>query len=328
MTSFKMMRRTAVTALVALAAGWQAPALAQQYPDRPIKFVWPYAAGGLGANLARLLTDGLQERLGQPVVMDVRPGAGGTLGTAAIKNAAPDGYTIGLSTIAPLSLGPSLYKNLPYDSTKDFEPVAMTFIGPNLIVVNSSSPIKTFGDLVAFAKANPGKLSYGTAGNGSTFHLTAGLFSQLTNGQMINVPYRGGAPAFMGLLGGEVQVVFGNTDSLPHVAAGKMRALAVMSPKRVSIAPDVPTTAELGMPELMLESWYGVIAPAGTPKPIIDRLNREIAAVLETPRVKDALKTLNTEVAPDTSTATFRKTIASEIARWKPVIQAAGITAE
>ncbi len=327
MTSFKMMRRTALAALFALAAAWQAPAFAQ-YPDRPIKLIWPYAAGGLGANLARLITDGLTERLGQPVVMDIRPGAGGTLGTGLLKTSPPDGYTIALSTIAPLSLAPGLYKNLSYDSVKDFEPIAMTFVGPNIIVVNASSPIKTFGDLVAYAKANPGKLSYGTAGNGSTFHLTAGLFSQLTKGEMVNVPYKGGAPAFMGLLGGEVQVVFGNTDSLPHVAADKMRALAVMSPKRVSIAPNIPTTAELGMPELMLESWYGVIAPAGTPKPIIDRLNREITAVLATQRVKDALKTLNTEAASDTSVETFRKTIASEIDRWKPVIQAAGITVD
>lgn len=327
MKALKMLRRTAVGALVALVATWQLPAFAE-YPDRPIKLIWPYAAGGLGANLARLITDGLQERLGQPVVMDVRPGAGGTLGMGVLKTSPPDGYTIALSTIAPLSLAPSLYKSLPYDSVKDFEPVAMTFIGPNLIVVNASSPFKTFGDLVSFAKANPGKLSYGTAGNGSTFHLTAGLFSQLTKGELVNVPYKGGAPAFMGLLGNETDVVFGNTDSLPHVAAGKMRALAVMSPKRVSIAPDVPTTAELGMPELMLESWYGVVAPAGTPKPIIDRLNREITAVLQTQRVKDALKTLSTEAAPDQSVATFRKTIASEIARWKPVIQTAGITAE
>ena len=325
MTSFKMLRRGALAALFALTASWQLPALAD-YPDRPIKLIWPYAAGGLGANLARLITDGLTERMGQPVVMDIRPGAGGTLGSGVLKNSPADGYTIMLGTIAPLSLAPGLYKDLSYDPVKDFAPVAMTFIGPNLIVVNASSPIKTFGELVAYAKANPGKLSYGTAGNGSTFHLTAGLFSQLTNGQMVNVPYRGGAPAFMGLLGGEVQVVFGNTDSLPHVAAGTMRTLAVMSPQRVSIAPDVPTTAELGMPELMLESWYGVVAPAGTPQPIIDRLNREITAVLDTPRVKNALKTLNTEAARDTSAANFGKTIASEIARWKPVIQAAGIT--
>lgn len=308
MASLKMVRRSALIALFALAAAWQAPAaFAQQWPERPIKLIWPYAAGGLGNNLARILIDGLSERLGQPVVIDIRPGAGGTLGTGLLKSAAPDGYTILLSTIAPLSLAPGLYKNLPYDPVKDFAPVAMTFIGPNIVVVNASSPFKTFGDLVAYAKANPGKLSYGTAGNGSTFHLTAGLFSQITKGDMVNVAYKGSAPAFMGLLGNETQVIFGNADSMPHIAAGKLRALAVLSPQRVSIAPEIPTTVELGMPELVLESWYGVLAPAGTPKPIIDRLNREIAAVLATPKAQQQLKTLSTEAARDTSAAGVRQ---------------------
>jgi len=299
-----------------------------EYPDKPIKLVWPYAAGGLGNNLARLLSEGLAERLGQPVVLDIRPGAGGTLGSTVLKNSPPDGYTIMLGTIAPLALAPGLYRNLPYDPVKDFEPIAMTYVGPNIIVVNASSPIQDFAGLVAYARANPGKLSYGTAGNGSTFQLTAGLFSQLTQGEMLNVPYKGGAPAFMALLANEVQVVFGNTDSLPHVAAGKMRALAVMSPKRTPVAPEIPTTTELGMPELVLESWYGLVAPAGTPRAIIDRLNRETAAVLASPKVRQQLKTLNTDVAADTSADAFRATIASEIARWRPVIQSAGIVAD
>lgn len=317
----KLVRRAFVAAL-ALAA---LPAFAA-YPDRPIKLIWPYAAGGLGYNLSRLITDGLTERLGQPVVIDVKPGAGGTLGAGQLKLAAPDGYTIMMGTIAPLALAPGLYgSKLAYDPTKDFEPIAMTFVGPNIIVVNADSPFKTFGALAAYARTNPGRLSYGTAGNGSTFHLTAGLFSQITKGQMVNVPYKGGAPAFMALLAKEVDTVFGTTDSLPHVEAGKMRALAVMSPKRISFAPDIPTTAELGMPELMLESWYGLVAPAGTPKAIIDRLNTETAAVLRTPKVQAALKTLKTEAARDTSSATMKKTIAAEITRWKPVIEQAGI---
>ena len=280
----------------------------------------------MGYNLSRLITEGLTERLGQPVIIDVRPGAGGTLGAGQLKLAAPDGYTIMMGTIAPLALAPGLYgKALAYDPIKDFEPIAITFVGPNIIVVNSSSPIKTFAELVAFAKANPGKLTFGTAGNGSTFQLTAGLFSQITKGDMVNVPYKGGAPAFMALLAGDVNTVFGNTDSLPHVEAGKLRALAVMSPKRISFAPNIPTTAELGMPELMLESWYGLVAPAGTPKEITERLNKETAAVLATPKVQEALKGLKTEVSQDTSTASMRKTIASEIARWRPIIEKAGI---
>ena len=321
---FRTLKRMAQLAGLSLALA--APGAQAAWPDKPIKLIWPYAAGGLGYNLSRLITDGLTERLGQPVIIDVKPGAGGTLGAGQLKLAAPDGYTIMMGTIAPLSLAPGLYgKALSYDPMKDFEPIAITFVGPNIIVVNANSPIKSFADLVAYAKANPGKLTYGTAGNGSTFQLTAGLFSQLTKGEMINVPYRGGAPAFMALLGGDVSAVFGNTDSLPHVQAGKLRALAVMSPRRISFAPDIPTTAELGMPELMLESWYGLVAPAGTPREIIDRLNKETAAVLATPKVKEALKTLNTEASRDTSAATMKKTIAAEIARWRPVIEKAGI---
>lgn len=321
---FRTLKRMAQLAGLSLALA--APGAQAAWPDKPIKLIWPYAAGGLGYNLSRLITDGLTERLGQPVIIDVKPGAGGTLGAGQLKLAAPDGYTIMMGTIAPLSLAPGLYgKALSYDPMKDFEPIAITFVGPNIIVVNANSPIKSFADLVAYAKANPGKLTYGTAGNGSTFQLTAGLFSQLTKGEMINVPYRGGAPAFMALLGGDVSAVFGNTDSLPHVQAGKLRALAVMSPRRISFAPDIPTTAELGMPELMLESWYGLVAPAGTPREIIDRLNKETAAVLATPKVQEALKTLNTEASRDTSAATMKKTIAAEIARWRPVIEKAGI---
>lgn len=321
----KSIRRALFGIIVATAALWQNTALAG-WPDKPIKLIWPYAPGGLGYSLSRLIADGLSERLGQPVIIDVKPGAGGTVGAGFLKLAPADGYTIMLGTIAPLSLAPGLYgKSLSYDPTKDFEPIALTFVGPNMIVINASNPIKTFQEFVAFAKNNPGKLSYGTAGNGSTFQLTAGLFSQITNGEMINVPYKGGAPAFMALLANDISVVFGNTDALPHIAAGKLRALAVMSPRRLSFVPEVPTTAELGMPELMLESWYGLVAPAGTPKEIIDRLNKETAAILVTTKVQEALKTLNTETARDTSVAHMKKTIASEIMRWRPIIQAAGI---
>jgi tripartite-type tricarboxylate transporter receptor subunit TctC len=323
---FRTFKRIAQIVGLGLALALAATTAHAAWPDKPIKLFWPYAAGGLGYNLSRLITEGLTERLGQPVIIDVRPGAGGTLGAGQLKLAAPDGYTIMMGTIAPLALAPGLYgKALAYDPIKDFEPIAITFVGPNIIVVNSSSPIKTFAELVAFAKANPGKLTFGTAGNGSTFQLTAGLFSQITKGDMVNVPYKGGAPAFMALLAGEVSTVFGNTDSLPHVEAGKLRALAVMSPKRISFAPNIPTTAELGMPELMLESWYGLVAPAGTPKEITERLNKETAAVLATPKVQEALKGLKTEVSQDTSTAYMRKTIASEIARWRPIIEKAGI---
>ena len=323
-TLFRTLKRIAQLAGLALALA--ATTAHAAWPDKPIKMIWPYAAGGLGHNLSRLISDGLTERLGQPVVIDVKPGAGGTLGAGQLKLAAPDGYTIMMGTIAPLSLAPGLYgSKLAYDPVKDFEPIAMTYIGPNLVVVNANSPIKTFAELVAYAKGNPGKMSYGTAGNGSTFQLTAGMFSQITKGDMVNIPFKGGAPAFMALLAGDIDTVFGDASSLSHVEAGKLRALAVLSPKRVSFAPNVPTIAELGMPELVLESWYGLVAPAGTPKEIIDHLNRETAAILATPKVQEQLKTLRTEAARDTSSAHLKRTIAAEIARWRPIIEQAGI---
>jgi len=321
----KLTRRGLVAALALGTALWQAPAFAA-WPEKPIKLIWPYAAGGLGYNLTRVITDGLTERLGQPVVIDVKPGAGGTLGAAQLKLAPPDGYTLMMGTIAPLALAPGLYgASLPYDPVKDFEPIVMTYAGPNVVVVNAKSPIKSFADLVAYAKANPGKLAYGTAGNGSTFQLTAGLFSHLTRGEMVNVPFKGGSAAFMSLLAGDVDVVFGDASSLTHVEAGKLRALAVLSPERVSFAPDIPTTRELGMPEVMLESWYGIVAPAGTPKAIVDRINKETAAILATARVQELVRTMRTQTARETSSEHFRKTIASEVARWRPVIEQAGI---
>jgi tripartite-type tricarboxylate transporter receptor subunit TctC len=323
----KMVRRTAVAAIFALAAAFQSPAFAA-WPDKPIRMVWPFATGGLGANLARILAEGLSQRLGQPVFVDAKPGGGGILAFQFTKTAAPDGYTIMLGTNSTSTLSPSLTKNLPFDPVKDFEHIAMVFVGGNAIVVKADSPIKSFADLRAQAKANPGKLTYGSAGNGTTFHLMPAMFDHLNGSKMVHVPYKGGAPAYMGLLGGETSVVFGDLSSLPHVQAGKMRALAVLSPKRLAVAPDVPTSAELGMPDLVMESFYGLFAPLGTPKEILDRLNKETAAVLATPAVQAQLKTLVMDAAPDTSPRYFVEKIKSETARWRPVIQASGITAD
>ncbi len=329
MSTSKVLRRTAIATLLALAASWQAPALAQaQWPDKPIRLVWPFATGGLGANLARILAEGLQQQLGQPVFVDAKPGGGGILAFQFTKQAAPDGYTIMLGTNSTSTLVPSMTKSLPFDPVKDFEHIAMVYTSGNVIVVKADSPIKDFADLRAQAKANPGKLNYGSAGNGSTYHLMPSMFDMINGSTMVHVPYKGGGPAYMGLLGGETSVVMGDLSALPHVQAGKMRALAVTTTKRVDAAPDIPTTAEVGMPELVMESFYGLFAPKGTPKPILDRINKAAAAVLAQPSVQQQLKTLSTQSAPDTSGKYFVDKIQSEQARWKPVIEKANITIE
>ncbi|MGE0098010.1 MAG: Bug family tripartite tricarboxylate transporter substrate binding protein [Hydrogenophaga sp.] len=327
MKSPKLLRRTLLASLLAFAASWQTPALAD-WPDRPIRMVWPFASGGMGASLARILAEGLTQELGQPVYVEAKPGGGGILAFQFTKSATPDGYTIMLGTNSTSTLVPSINKNLPFDPTRDFEHVAMVYVGGNAVVVRADSTIKDFADLRAQAKANPGKLTYGSAGNGTTFHLMPAMFDLINGSKMVHVPYKGGAPAFMGLLGGETSVVFGDLSSLPHVQAGKMRALAVMSPKRLDAAPDIPTTAELGMPELVMESFYGVFAPLGTPRPILEKLNKATAAVLAMPSVQQQLKTLSMQAAPDTSAKYFADKIRSETARWKPVIDKSGITSE
>jgi tripartite-type tricarboxylate transporter receptor subunit TctC len=290
--------------------------------------VWPFATGGIGANLARILAEGLSQRLGQPVFVDAKPGGGGILAFQYTKTAPPDGYTIMLGTNSTSTLVPSMSKDLPFDALRDFEHIAMVYTGGNSIVVKADSPIRSFADLRAQAKASPGKLTYGSAGNGTTFHLMPAMFDLLNGSKMVHVPYKGGGPAYMGLLGGETSVVFGDLSSLPHVHAGKMRALAVLSPKRLEAAPDIPTTAELGMPELVMESFYGLFAPLGTPREVLERLNRETAAVLASPSVQAQLKTLAMQPAPNTSAKYFTEQIKSETARWRPVIQKSGITSE
>jgi tripartite-type tricarboxylate transporter receptor subunit TctC len=315
------------TVFAAAAALWQLPAHAD-WPDREIRLVWPFATGGLGANLAHILADGLSQRLGQTVYVDAKPGGGGILAFQFTKEAKPDGYTLMLGTNSTSTLSPTLTPNLPFDPVKDFEHIAMCFTGSNVVVVRTASPIASFADLRAQARANPGKLTYGSAGIGSTYHLMPAMFDLLNGSKMVHVPYKGGAPAYMGLLGGETSVVFGDLSALPFVQSGQMRALAVLSKQRLGVLPDVPTTAELGMPDLVMQSFYGLFAPRGTPQPILDRLNREVAAVLASPKVREQLRNLVTDPAPDTSSAYFLQQIQSETARWRPVILAAGITVD
>lgn len=315
-------------ALVSLALALAAQLASAAFPDRPITIINPFAAGGLGNNLGRILAEGISERLGQPVIVDNKAGAGGIIGFNYVKAAPPDGYTLVLGTISTLSLAPSLYKKLPFDGVKDFVPVAMAFTSPNILVVNAASPYKSLADLASAAKANPRGLTYAITGNGTTGHILGGTFKGITGGNLIPVAYKGTAPAIIGMLGGECDFWFGATDTLPHIADGKLRALAVATTERYAKLPKVPTTAEAGFPDLVLESWYGILAPAGTPPEVVKRLNQAIAETLASPKVREQAQTLDTEVAKDSSQKYFAERIQTDLLRWRPVIQKAGITAE
>lgn len=321
----KFIRRTVFGVFLGMLALWQAPAWAN-WPEKPIQIVVGFPAGGLASNMARMLADRLSERLGQPVYVETKIGAGGVVAFQHVKNARPDGYTLLFGSNSTLTISPAMYARPPFDSLKDFEPLAIAFVVNNVIVVREDSPIKTFADLRAAAKS--GKVFYGSAGVGTTFHLMPELHNKLDNVSMTHVPYRGGAAAFTSLMAGETQVVFGGAESLPFINSGRMRALAVLGPQRVRALPDVATTAELGMPELSIQPFYGLLAPAGTPKEIADRLNREIAAILALPEVIEMARNMNAEVSPDTSRAYMTEQIRLESDRWGPIVKELGISAE
>jgi tripartite-type tricarboxylate transporter receptor subunit TctC len=324
-----MTRRRPVLCILAagLLLASSLPALAA-WPERPIRIIFPFAVGGVGGNLSQIMADGLTQRLGQPVIVESKPGAGGALGFQYVKNAAPDGYTLVLGSNGPATILPLLNKSVGYDVDKDFEPVGMAVIGGNVIAVNALSDIRSFADLRTKARASPGTLSYGSAGNGTTFHLGPTLFDIINGSQMVHVPYKGGGPALMGLLGNETDVVFGAMDIMTHVRAGKLRALAAMSKQRLAAAPDVPTTAELGMPELEVVSFYGLLAPKGTPAAIIDRISRELGVVMSSESARQQLGVLLLEPAPDTSSDYLKQRITNDTARWRKVIETAGIAGQ
>lgn len=264
------------------------PVIAQSYPDRPVRFVVPFSAGGNTDILARLIAQRLTERLGQQLVIDNRPGAGATIGTDIVARAAPDGHTI-LMVSASHVINPSLYKKLPYDSVKDFAPVTLVADLPSLLVAHPSVPAKGVSELIALAKRKPGELNYGSAGSGTGSHLGFELFKSMTGIDIQHVPYRGNAPATADLLGGQVHLMMGaQPAAMPHVRAGRVRPLGVTSAKRSLALPDVPAISEF-IPGYEFTAGFGVLAPAGTPHAILDRLNREIVVILQTAEVREFL---------------------------------------
>jgi tripartite-type tricarboxylate transporter receptor subunit TctC len=295
-------------------------AIAQEFPSKPIRLVAPIAASGMTDIVARQMAQKLQERLGVPVVVDNKPGAGGNIGVEAVVRAAPDGYTLLLAFPGPIVVNPSLYKNLTYDPVRDLAPVSLLTSYPLLLAVNAELPAKTLAEFIALAKQKTGGLSYGSAGNASTAHLAMELFMRQANIQMVHVPYKGAAPAMTDLIGGRLAVVFDSmTLVMPQVEAGKIRALAISSKVRSPAAPDLPTVAESGLSDFVVEGWYGVLAPSGTPDVIVNRLSKEFTAIVNDADVKkDFLKRGLEPLGKDA--AFFGQVIKAERLMWHRVV--------
>jgi tripartite-type tricarboxylate transporter receptor subunit TctC len=306
-----------VIALVALFA--TTTARADQYPSQPIRLIVPYAAGGGADSVARILAKRVGETIGQPVVIENRGGGGSIIGTELVKNAEPDGYTLLLGQSGPISINPAVYRNLPYDPVKDFTPITMTTAYPYIMVVKPVLGVKTLAEFVALAKSKPGKLNYGTTGVGAANHLVTALFDSKAGIRMTHIPYRGTALAVADLLSGHVQVVFADPiTALPHLNAGSLLALAVTSKDRSPIAPQVPTISESGYPGFQAIGWHGILAPAGTPRDIINRLNAEIAGALQDLQTKALLERQAIQIVGNSPEA-FAAFIKQDIAIWKDV---------
>jgi tripartite-type tricarboxylate transporter receptor subunit TctC len=299
-------------------------ALAQAWPSKPLRLVVPFAPGG-GADLTgRLLAQKLSDSLGQPVVVENRPGAGGTMAIDVVAKSPPDGYTIIFAHVGGIAIAPHLYKKLPFDPVKDLTPVSLVANAFNVLVVNPSLPIKSVKDLIAFAKNPANKVAYGSAGSGTDTHLAAELFKSMTDAPMLHVPYKGGAPAMVDLIGGQVQLIFSSVSSaIGHIKTGKVRPLAMSGSKRFELLPDVPTIAEAGVPGYEVNNWYGVLVPKGTPNEIVSRLNTEVANALKAPEVRTKLLDAGLEPVWNTP-AQFSVYINSELGKWGKIVKESG----
>jgi tripartite-type tricarboxylate transporter receptor subunit TctC len=322
-------RRSLLAASTAAGMFAAARAGAQTYPARPIKIILPFPAGGPTDAVARLVADKLAVSLGQPVIVENRAGgAGGTVGAKAAATADPDGYTLLCSAPGPLVTAPAIYKNAGYDPIKDFTPVANLFSSPQMMVVHPGVPARSVRELVDYAKARPGMLGYASPGVGTQPHLLGAMFGQLAGVDIVHIPYRGTAPAITDMLGGQVQLFIENIAAmLPHIQAGKLLALALADEARNPLLPDVPTTAESGFPKLQGTFWVGIVAPAGTPAGIVDRLNAAINDLMRSKDIEANLARLSATAKLGTP-ADFAAFMTAETKKWREVIDAAGIKAE
>ncbi len=302
-------------------------AQSQPYPNKPIKIISPFATGGIADTFSRVVGQGLSESLGQPVVVENKTGGGGNIGADFVAKAPADGYTLVMGNIGSHAVNPYLIKNMPYDPLKDFEPVAYVLDAEGLLVVNPTIPVKNVTELIAYVKARPGQVSYGSGGMGTTSHLAGELFKSLAKVDMTHIPYKGNAPAITDLIGGQTQVMFATMPTvLPYVKTDKLKALAVIGSSRASSLPEVPTVAET-VPGFDVSNWIGIFAPAGTPKPIINKLNAEIIKIMQQPAVQKRLETEGAKFKPMTPEAfgAFQK---NEALKWAKTIKDSGIKPE
>jgi tripartite-type tricarboxylate transporter receptor subunit TctC len=317
----------AIAIAVGLVAGINGAA-AQNYPNRAITLVIPFAPGGSTSIVGRGIADKMSELLGEKVVVDNRPGAGGTIGTKAVAKSEPDGYTLVLGYTGTLAIGPSLYKNVGYDPRKDFAPIGLIGNAPNSLVVNPSFPARTVAELVAYAKTNPGKVNFGSAGAGTASHITGEYFARSAGITLVHVPYKGTGPALTDLLGGHIPMAFAPIPaSHPNVSAGKLRALAVTSITRSGLLPDVPTMVEAGLPGFDASLYYGLAAPAGTPRTIIDKLNKVLREALASDEVRKQLGNDGTEITPGTP-EDYADFIDKDEKKWAQLVKASGAEQE
>jgi tripartite-type tricarboxylate transporter receptor subunit TctC len=316
----------AVVAFAVGAALW--PAQAQDYPNRPITLVIPFAPGGSTSIVGRGIAEKMSELLGEKIVIDNRPGAGGTVGTKAVAKSDPDGYTLVLGYTGTLAIGPSLYKKAGYDPRKDFAPIGMIGNAPNSLVVHPSVPAKSVAELIAYAKQNPGKVSFGSAGAGTASHITGEYFARSAGISLVHIPYKGTGPALVDLIGGHIPMAFAPIPaSHANVSAGTLRALAVTSSTRSGLLPEVPTIAEAGLPGFDASLYYGLAAPVGTPRPIIDKLNKVLRDALASDEVKRQLGSDGTEITPG-SPEDYADFIDKDEKKWAQLVKASGVEPE
>ena len=302
-----------------------AQAFAQAYPAKPVRLIVPYPPGGGNDTLGRLFGAKLGERMGQPFVVENRPGAGTMIGTEAAARSAPDGYTLLLSSIATHALSPNLYSRVAYDPVRDFAPITLLGIAPTVLVVTSELPARSLTELIQAAKANPGSLAYASGGNGTPPHINAEVFKYVAGVDLLHVAYKGGGPALTDLIAGRVHVMLDTAASaMPHVRTGKLRALALSAPRRTAEYPELPTFAEAGLPQYDTNAWYSMHAPAGTPAPIVRRLNAELVAILKDPEILARFRQLSTEPVGN-SPEDFDAFVKAELEKYARVIQAARI---
>lgn len=312
-----------VTVVAALGLDASA-ALAQGYPAKPIRVIAAFPPGSVSEILGRVVGQKLTEAWGQPVVVETRPGAGGTIAADAVAKATADGYTLLMGSSAELTVGPNLYSKLSYDPLKHFAPVILVAVVPNLLVVHPSVPATTVKELVAVAKSKPGQLNFASSGNGTTGHLAGEMLKALAGIDMVHIAYKGSPPALTDTLAGQTSLMFGPiVTALPHARAGKLRALAVSSPRRSSAAPEVPTMGEAGFPDFEASIYFGISAPAGTPREIVARLNAEIGKALQVPEVRQTLLKQGAEPLGGTPEA-YAAHIKTEIAKWARVVKISG----